>query len=124
MTELEYLIDCLDGSYRFCAGYGDLVSYEITTDIEGLETISGELNEQDSKIFKDAVDASGIERWQKEYLAEASVIEDGIRWFVVYVKEGKEYRSHGEESYVPYGHEELIKAIRLCDVNNDYLFSS
>jgi hypothetical protein len=122
MTELEYLIDCLEGSYRFFACYGDLVAYEITTDIAGLESVSGELNESDSKLFKDAIAAAQIERWEEEYPADASKIEDGIRWSLVLMKEGKEYRSRGEESFVPYGHEELIRAIRLCDVNNDYLF--
>ncbi len=122
MTELEYLIDCLDGSYRFYASYGDLVSYEITTDIACLENISGELNDADSKLFIDAIEASQITRWEKEYLSDDSAIEDGIRWSVKLMAEGKEYRSHGEESFVSYGHEELIRAIRLCDVNNDYLF--
>ncbi|MBR4461086.1 MAG: hypothetical protein IKS51_00665 [Erysipelotrichaceae bacterium] len=122
MTELEYLIDCLDGSYRFLANWGDLVSYEIVTDIPSLESISGELNEADSKAFIHAVEDAKIERWQEEYKADASAIEDGIRWSVRLEKEGKKYRSHGEESFVPYGHEELIKAIRFCDVKNDYLF--
>ena len=122
MTELEYLIDCLEGSYRFFASYGDLVTYEITTDIASLESVSGELNESDSRAFKDAIAAAQIERWEEGYPADASKIEDGIRWSLVLMKEGKEYRSHGEESFVPYGHEELIRGIRLCDVNNDYLF--
>ena len=75
-----------------------------------------------AELFKDAIAAAQIKRWEEEYPADASKIEDGIRWSLVLMKEGKEYRSHGEESFVPYGHEELIRAIRLCDVNNDYLF--
>ncbi len=122
MNELEYLIDCLDGSYRFYAKYDDLVSYEITTDIPCLENISGELDESASKSFVKALEEAQIERWEEEYPADASAIEDGIRWSVVLIRDGKEYRSHGTESFVPYGHEELIRAIRLCDVNNDYLF--
>ena len=111
MTELEYLIECLDGSYRFYAILGDLVSYTVTTDIDRLTSFSGELDE-----------AAEIQKWEEDYPADTSVIEDGIRWSVILKKDGKEYCSHGEESFVPYGHEELIKAIRLCDVNNDYLF--
>ena len=74
------------------------------------------------KAFKEAVEAAHMESWDQEYPCEGSVIEDGIRWSAVLLKDGKEYRSHGEESYVPYGHEELVRAIRICDPNNDYLF--
>ena len=122
MTELEYLIECLDGSYRFYAILGDLVSYTVTTDIDRLSSFSGELDESDSRLFLNAVEVAEIQKWEEDYPADTSVIEDGIRWSVILKKDGKEYCSHGEESFVPYGHEELIKAIRLCDVNNDYLF--
>ncbi len=122
MTELEYLINCLDGSYRFYATYGDAVTYEISTDIPGLESLSGELDDVQSKLFINAVEAAQVERWEKEYPADASAIEDGIRWTVILRRDDKEYCSHGEESYVPYGHEKLVKAIRFCDLHNDYLF--
>ena len=122
MNELEYLINCLDGSYRFYAKYDDTVNYAIETDIEGLESLNGDLEDASGKAFIEAVEAAHIENWEAEYPCDGSRIEDGIRWSVLYLKDGKEYRSHGEESYVPYGHEELVKAIRICDPQNDYLF--
>ncbi|MBR4421072.1 MAG: hypothetical protein IKS69_00885 [Erysipelotrichaceae bacterium] len=122
MNELEYLISCLDGTYRFYAKYDDVVNYAIETDIAGLENLNGDLDDASGKAFKEAVEAAHMESWDQEYPCEGSVIEDGIRWSAVLLKDGKEYRSHGEESYVPYGHEELVRAIRICDPNNDYLF--
>ena len=122
MNKLEYQINCLDGVYNFAAEYDDVVIFNIETNIEKLNSFSGELDDASSKLFIEYLNKAQIEKWDREYKAELSEIEDGIRWEIRYLKDEKEYVSCGEESYQPYNYEELISAIRLCDKENDYLF--
>ena len=122
VIRLVYQITCLDGVYSFTAEATDVVRFEVETDIAKLQSFSGELNARNSRLFREELEKAGIERWDKEYEADQSVIEDGISWQLHYLKGDKEYVSKGVESYQPYGYEHLVKAILLCDEHNDYLF--
>ena len=122
MNKIEYIINCLDGTYTFAAEFNKIVLYGVETNIESLSSFVGELSEENSKKFIEEINNAQIEKWDREYKAEQSEIEDGITWKVIYTKDDKEYVSSGKESYVPYNHEHLINAILLCDKENDYLF--
>lgn len=122
MNKLEYQIDCLDGVYNFTAEFEDNVIFNVETNIGSLNSFSGELDENTSRQFIEEIEKAQIEKWDKEYKTEMSEIEDGIKWQMRYLKNDKEYVSCGEESYQPYNYEHLVKAIRLCDEKNDYLF--
>lgn len=122
MNKIEYVINCLDGTYTFKASFDQIVSYEIDTDIQELNSYRGELNEEDSKAFISELNKAQIEKWDREYKVEQSEIEDGVDWKLKYIKDDKEYVSYGKESYVPYGHEYLINAIDLCDRANGFVY--
>lgn len=122
MNKLEYRITCLDGVYDFVAEYGDSVLFNVETDIASLKSFSGELDDEKSRQFIEDVEKAQIERWDREYAADLSGIEDGITWKLTCLKDGIEYVSSGEESYQPYNYEYLIRAIMLCDPESEYLF--
>ncbi len=122
MNKLEYHVDCLDGVYDLTAEFSDAVTYSVDTDIASLKSFSGELDADTGRIFMEEIEKAQIERWDREYAAYLSKIEDGIRWEVRYLKGEEEYVSKGEESYTPYGFEHLVKAVLICDKDSEYLF--
>ena len=121
MNKMEYTINCLDGTYELTVEYDDTVIYSVDTNIETMQSFSGELDADQSKAFIEEIEKAGIERWDREYNAELSEIEDGITWQMRYLKDGKEYVSEGVESYQPYGYEHLVNAIQLLDEKSGYL---
>ena len=121
MNKMEYTINCLDGTYELTVEYDDTVIYSVDTNIETMQSFSGELDADQSKAFIEEIKKAGIERWDREYNAELSEIEDGITWQMRYLRDGKEYVSKGVESYQPYGYEHLVNAIQLLDEKSGYL---
>lgn len=122
MKKLEYTINCLDGVYCFVAEITDNVLFNIESNIEKVQSKAGELDQEKSKLFIEEINKAEIAKWDKEYKAEGSEIEDGISWSISFLDEDKEYISQGRESYQPYNYEHLVKAILLCDQESEYLF--
>ena len=122
MNKLEYHFKCLEGFYELFVEYdNDRLLYEINTDIESLESINGELDSSKIKQFVELLDKAEIGKWDKEYEADGSIIEDGTTWSIAYLKDDKEYHSKGVEGYWPYGYEYFIEALKLIDAKADYM---
>jgi len=119
MNNLRFIFNCLEGKYEFNCEIKDTVIFSIETDIEGLESKEGELDIDLSKKFFEEVNNAQIEKWDRHYSA-INPIENGVKWYVKYVSDDKEYVSDGEESYEPYNYEHLISAIMLCDDKASY----
>ena len=119
MNELQFRIDCLDGSYCFSCRKENNLVYDTDTNIEGLENVQGELDEARTDEFEKYLKEAQIEKWDEEYSGE-NLIEDGIRWSLVYIDENRELKCRGIESFEPYNFEYLLKAIKLCDKQLEY----
>ncbi len=121
MNRLEYHFDCLDGRCLFiCEFDGTSLSYDLESTIEELPAKAGELAKEESELFNKYINDAKIPSWDASYAPTLSGIEDGIKWKVKLHLDGKEYVSKGEESYEPYGYEELIKALKLCIDKAEY----
>ena len=117
MYRLEFYFNCLEGRY-FCV-FEDGI-YSVESDIPGFGDKSGELSQEENKLFSDKLNAAKIENWDRYYLPESEGIEDGVKWKVKLIKDDKEYVSEGEESYEPYGYEYFIEALKLIEDHADY----
>lgn len=120
MKSLNFVFDCLDGKYEFNAHIDDIVTFSIESSISQLESKEGELSKEDTKKFLEEMSLSTIEKWDRYYDKNDNSIEDGVKWYVSYTDDDKQYLSQGEESYEPYNYEHLIKAIMLCDEKAEY----
>ena len=124
MNRLEYHFNCLDGNCLLvCEAEGETIHFTGTGENPVITEKTGELNAEDSAALIKRIDEAKIETWQSRYEPEAEGIEDAVRWKVVYRKDGREYVSRGEESFEPYGYEELIEALKLFEPQADYFLA-
>lgn len=119
MRKLEFRFDCLDGQYVFDCEADQVLTYQIETDIEGLSSFSGDLDEEKTAAFFAELELSKLKSWEREYRGE-NLIEDSTHWSVRYFAEDKEYVSEGYESFEPYNYEHLIRALMICDEKAEY----
>ncbi len=119
MKELQFRIDCLDGSYCFSCRKEDNLIYDTDTNIKGLENVQGELDQAGTAEFMKCLEKAQIGKWDEEYRGD-NPIEDGISWSLVCIDEEREIKSSGIESFEPYCFEYLLKAIKLCDKQLEY----
>ncbi|MBR0462480.1 MAG: hypothetical protein IJJ00_07205 [Erysipelotrichaceae bacterium] len=113
MNRVDLKYECLWGNYEIAAEYDEKeVRYKVDSDIEGIENKEGQ---KPADEFLKLIDAAAMEKWDSTYEADGSAIEDALHWESEYVRDGRTYRSEGEEGFWPYGYEELIKALSLLD---------
>ena len=119
MNQLLFRFECLDGTYDFEAQFEkNGLHYEIQSTIPELESLSGTLDE--TETFLKQLELAQIEKWERNYPAEGTPIEDAVKWQVKLVRDGKVYVTSGEESYEPYCYEYLIRALMCCDGKAEY----
>ena len=121
MNDLIFHCSCLDGNYTLKAEWTEeKLVYTVETDIEELSDQTGELTGASLKDFLDRLKEAGIPRWERRYGPEGFGIEDAVRWNVELTEDGKTFHSDGEETFLPYGYETLIDAMRSIDQKIDY----
>ncbi|MBR3227825.1 MAG: hypothetical protein IKF68_04685 [Erysipelotrichaceae bacterium] len=116
MKRLTYRIRCLWGEYEFEALIGETITYRTHSDIEGFTDKEGEV--PDPGEFLELLKKARIPSWEERYEGE-SVIEDAVEWSLEYGEDDRKKTVSGKEGYWPYGYEELIAAIRICDKDID-----
>ena len=119
MDQLLFHFACLDGTYDFEAQFNaDGLHYEIQSTIPELDSLSGSLDE--TETFRKELELAQIEKWDRNYPAEGTPIEDAVKWQVRLIRDDREYVTEGEESYEPYRYEHLIRALMCCDEKAEY----
>ena len=119
MDQLLFRFTCLDGTYGFEAQFNsDELHYDVQSTIPELDSLSGTL--ENPETFLKELELAEIEKWDRNYSADGSLIEDAVKWQVKLVRDEKEYVTEGEESYEPYRYEHLVRALMCCDEKAEY----
>lgn len=114
MNVLIFHCSCLDGNYTLKADWtAEGLTWTVETDIEALHSATGELSSV--KPFTDLLEKADIPHWERRYEADGSAIEDAVRWSLKLDTEDKICLSEGEETFLPYGYEDLMDALALID---------
>ena len=113
MNRINFQLDCLDGKYDLNIDLDENnLHYEVTTNIDYLDSKSGDIN---SKTFKEAIDKIDFNKLILVNSIKEVEIEDPVIWKFNYVIDSNENCIEGKEGNWPYNYDELIEALILID---------
>lgn len=120
MERLTYRFACLDGLCIVEVFFDETLRYTIQSTIPEIKSCDGELAAAETAAFREALKKAHLEGWDREYLPTAGRVEDAVEWEVTYQNDTERFSSKGEETYEPYDHPYLIKALMLIDPILEY----
>lgn len=113
MNRMNFQLDCLDGKYDLNIDLDENnLHYEVTTNIDYLDSKSGDIN---SKAFKEKINKIDFNKLISVNSIKDVEIEDPVIWKFNYVIDSKDNCIEGKEGNWPYNYDELIEALILID---------
>lgn len=113
MNRMNFQLDCLDGKYDLNIDLDENnLHYEVTTNIDYLNSKIGDIN---PKVFKEAIDKIDFNKLISVNSIKEVEIEDPVLWKFNYVIDSNENCIEGKEGNWPYNYDELIEALILID---------
>ena len=113
MNRINFQLDCLDGKYDLNIDLDENnLHYEVTTNIDYLNSKIGDIN---PKVFKEAIDKIDFNKLISVNSIKDVEIEDPVIWKFNYVIDSNENCIEGKEGNWPYNYDELIEALILID---------
>ena len=113
MNRMNFQLDCLDGKYDLNIDLDENnLHYEVTTNIDYLNSKIGDIN---PKVFKEAIDKIDFNKLISVNSIKDVEIEDPVIWKFNYVIDSNENCIEGKEGNWPYNYDELIEALILID---------